>query len=198
MQFLWKYIDDLVGKGLELSIIAELLLYATAGLVPLALPLAILLSSIMTFGNLGEHNELIAIKSAGISLPRIMKPLIVFVGFVAIGAFYFANNVMPYTNLKMGTLLWSVRQQKPEVNIKPGIFSSAIQGYSIKVSQKNKKTGMLYNILIYDHTEDNGNRIVTVADSAEMNFTADDKYLVLVLYHGMSYKEVVEKRRSPD
>jgi lipopolysaccharide export system permease protein len=196
MQFLWKYIDDLVGKGLELSVIFELLSYASAGLVPLALPLAVLLSSIMTFGNLAEHNELMAIKSAGISLFRIMSPLIVFIALVGVGAFYFSNNVMPYTNLKMGALLYDVRQQKPEISIKEGIFSNALQGYSIKVSRKSKKTSMLYNIMIYDHVQSEGNRMVTIADSGTMVVTTDNKYLVLTMYQGKTYNEIVEKQKK--
>jgi lipopolysaccharide export system permease protein len=123
MQFLWKYIDDLVGKGLDVSVIVELMFYASAGLVPLALPLAILLSSIMTFGNMAEHNELMAIKSAGINLFRIMFPLIIFVTFISFAAFFFSNNMMPYTNLKMGSLLYDVRKQRPEVSVKEGVFS---------------------------------------------------------------------------
>ncbi len=195
MQFLWKYIDDLVGKGLEFSVITELLVYASASLVPMALPLAILLSAIMTFGNLGEHNELLALKSAGISLLSIMRPLMVLVFFLSIGAFYFANNILPVTNLKMSSLLWSVRQQRPEMSIKPGVFSDALEGYVIKVSSKDKKTGMLYNVMIYDHIENNGNRVVTIADSATMEVTTDNKYMVMVLYSGMSYEEVAEKKR---
>jgi len=198
MQFLWKYIDDLVGKGLDLSIIFELLLYASAGLVPLALPLSVLLSSIMTFGNLAEHNELMSIKSAGISLFRIMAPLIIFISIVGVGAFYFSNNVMPFTNLKMGALLYDVRHQKPEISIKEGVFSNALQGYTIKVSRKSKKTSMLYNILIYDHTQAEGNRIVTIADSATMVVTKDNKYLVLTMYQGKTYSEEIEKQRKRD
>jgi lipopolysaccharide export system permease protein len=196
MQFLWKYIDDLIGKGLDIDVIFELLLYASAGLVPLALPLAILLSSIMTFGNLAEHNELMAIKSAGISLFRIMNPLIVFIFFVGIGAFYFSNNVMPYTNLKMGALLYDVRHQKPEISIKEGVFSNALPGYTIRVSRKSKKTSMLYDIMIYNHIQGEGNRIVTVADSGTMVVTNDSKYLVFTMYNGKSYSEEIEKQRK--
>lgn len=195
MQFLWKYIDDLVGKGFDFNVIMELLLYASASLVPLALPLAILLSSIMTFGNLAENYELMALKSAGVSLIRIMFPLIVFISFVSLGAFFFSNNIMPFTNLKMGALLYDVRHQKPEVSVKEGVFTDALEGYSIKVSRKNKKTSMLYNLMIYDHTEKNGNRIVTIADSATMEVTTDGKYMVLTMFHGTSYNEVEEKKR---
>ncbi len=198
MQFLWKYIDDLVGKGLEVSVIAELLFYATITLVPMALPLSMLLSSIMTFGNLGEFNELMAIKSSGVSLVRIMKPLIFLTLFICGGAFFFSNNVMPYANLKMGSLLYDVRKQSPEVSIKAGVFNNGLEGFSLKISRKNKKTGMMYDLMIYDHTEKNGNRKVTLADSATLNITSNNNYMILNMYHGVSYNEVVEKdkRRS--
>jgi len=194
MQFLWKYIDDLVGKGLDWQIIAELLLYASAGLVPMALPLSTLLASLMTLGNLGENNELLAMKSAGVSLPRIMLPLIVITIVISIAAFFFSNNVLPYTNLKASTLLYSVKQQKPELIIKEGVFTNLIEGYSIKVSEKDPKTSLLRRILIYDHSANNGNTIVTVADSGYMRPTADQKYLIATLYNGYSYKELAEGR----
>ena len=190
MQFLWKYIDDLVGKGLDFLVIAELLVYASSSLVPLALPLAILLSSIMTFGNLAENNELMALKSAGINLYRIMFPLIILVSFISIGAFFFSNSVMPYTNLKMGALLFDVRKQRPEISIKEGVFSDALEGYIIKVARKNKTTSMLYNLMIYNHTEKNGNRKVTIADSATMKLTSDGNYMILTMYSGTSYDEI--------
>jgi lipopolysaccharide export system permease protein len=198
MQFLWKYIDDLVGKGLDVSVIVELMFYASASLVPLALPLAILLSSIMTFGNMAEHNELMAIKSAGINLFRIMFPLIIFVTFISFAAFFFSNNMMPYTNLKMGSLLYDVRKQRPEVSVKEGVFSDLVEDYVIKVARKNKKTSMLYELMIYDHTAKEGNRKVTIADSATMEITTDNKYMILTMYSGQSYDEITEtnKRRN--
>lgn len=198
MQFLWKYIDDLVGKGFDFVVILELLVYASASLVPLALPLAILLSSIMTMGNLAENNELMALKSSGISLMRILQPLIIFITLVSIGAFFFSNHVMPYSNLKMSTLLYDVRKQKPEVSIKPGIFSDALEGYSIKVSSKSNTSNMLYDIMIYDHTENEGNRVVTLADSATMVQTQDNMYMVLTLYSGMTYQEIKEEKKRRD
>ena len=198
MQFLWKYIDDLVGKGLDFIVITELLIYASASLVPLALPLAILLSSIMTFGNMAEHNELMALKSAGINLFRIMFPLIIFISFVSVGAFFFSNNVMPYTNLKMGSLLYDVRKQRPEVSVKEGVFSDALEGYIIKVARKSKKTSMLYDLMIYDHTEKNGNRKVTLADSATMKVTNDNKFMVFTMYSGTNYDEIKEKSKRRD
>ncbi|MCK5822708.1 MAG: LptF/LptG family permease [Bacteroidales bacterium] len=197
MQFLWKYIDDLVGKGLEFSVISELLLYAIAGLVPMALPLSILLASLMAFGNLGEHYELISLKSAGISLTRIMYPLVILTFIVSLGAFFFSNNVLPYINLKMGALLFDVRNKRPDVSIKEGVFYNGIDGYSIKVGRKNKSTGLLYNIMIYDHSSRMGNLDVTVADSGRMDVTEDKRNLILYLYKGETYTEVHgDKRRN--
>jgi lipopolysaccharide export system permease protein len=190
MQFLWKYIDELVGKGLEISTISELLGYAACGLVPMALPLAILLSSIMTFGNLGENYELTALKSSGISLTRIMYPLIILTILISIGGFFFSNNVLPYTNLKTGSLLYDIRHQRPELNIKEGIFNNDLDNYTIRVGKKDPKTKMMYNFVIYDHSERRGNVSVTLADSAKMYVTKDEKYLVLTLFNGRGYKEI--------
>jgi len=196
MQFLWKYIDDLVGKGLEWNVIVELLMYASAGLVPMALPLATLLASLMTLGNLGENNELLAMKSAGISLPRIMVPLIFVTIFISVGAFFFSNNILPYTNLKISTLLYSVKQQKPELIIKEGVFTNLIEGYSIKVADKDPKTSLLKRVLIYDHSTDVGNNSVTYADSGYMKPTSDQKFMVATLFSGYTYKEVAESKGS--
>lgn len=193
MQFLWKYIDDLVGKGLEWYIIAELLLYTSASLVPMALPLAILLSSIMTFGNLGEHYELVAMKSAGISLQRIMLPLIMLSIIISFGAFYFSNVVLPQTNLKMGTLLFDVRQQKPALNIKEGIFYNGIENFNIRVSKKGKDGRSLQGIMIYDHSLQNGNLKVLTADSGKMEFSNGESYLILNLKKGFNYEEILNK-----
>ncbi len=196
MQFLWVYIEDLVGKGLEWTVIAELLIYAAAGLVPLALPLAILFASIMTFGDMGEHFELTAMKSAGISLQKIMAPLIVLSIIISIGAFFFSNNVIPYTNLKTGSLLYDVMHQRPELNIKEGIFSNDIDGYSIKIKSKNPKTAMMYDFMIYDHSERRGNPKVTLADSGRMEMTDDQRYMIVTLYHGYSFEEMKEQSRG--
>jgi lipopolysaccharide export system permease protein len=196
MQFLWKYIDDLIGKGLEFSVIAELLLYTSAGLVPLALPLAILLSSLMTFGNMGENFELTALKSAGISLQRIMSPLILLTIIISIGAFYFSNNVLPYTNLKMRSLLWDVQQQRPEMQIREGIFYNGIDNYRIKIADRNYRTNMMYDIKIYDHSDKRGNTKVTVADSGFMRITQDKGFLVTTLFNGSNYQEMEDRARQ--
>jgi lipopolysaccharide export system permease protein len=196
MQFLWKYIDDLVGKDLEWHVIAELLLYASATLVPMALPLALLLSSLMLFGNLGENYELFALKSSGISLYRIMKPLIIFVIIISIGAFYFSNNLLPYTNLKMRTLLHDVRKQRPEISIQEGIFTDAIDNFSIKVREKDKKDNTLNDILIYDHRDKHADASVITADHGSLKVTSDKSYIILTLYDGYFYDNIAEHRRS--
>ncbi len=198
MQFLWKYVDDLVGKGLDVKVMGEMLFYASFGLLPYAFPLAMLLASIMTFGSLGENYELVAMKSSGISLFRIMRPLIIIAAIVTGTAFYFANNVLPHTNLKFITLLASVKQQRPELVLKPGVFTSEIDGYSIKVGHKNNKTNMLYNLLIYDHTKNKTNQGVTVADSGYLKITEDKKYMVLTLYDGVNYAEESPGRDRKD
>lgn len=189
MQFLFKYIDDLVGKGLEWYVVLELIMYASSTLVPMALPLAILLSSIMTFGNLGEHYELVALKSSGISLRRIMMPLINIVLLISIGAFFFSNIAMPFANLKMGALMWDVRNQKPSLAIKAGEFYNGIDGYSIRIGEKDAEGTYLKNIVIYNHSSNNGNMNVLMADSGKMLKSDNDRYLVIELYNGISYEE---------
>jgi lipopolysaccharide export system permease protein len=189
MQFLWKYVDDLVGKGLEWYIIAELMLYAAASLVPLALPLAILLSSIMTFGNFGENYELVAMKSAGMSLIKIMSPLIFQTAFVCLIAFYFSNVVLPLANLKMQTLLYDITHQKPAIDIKEGIFYNNIDNYSIRIGKKEKHGELLKNLMIYDHTSRMGNNKVIFAQEGTMKISEDNRYLILHLFEGYSYDE---------
>jgi len=196
MQFLWKYIDDLVGKGLEWNIVAELLLYASFGLVPLAFPLATLLASIMTFGNLGENYELVAMKASGISLFRIMRPLLIVAVILTSIAFYFSNNILPKTNLEFYALLHSVKEQKPEMVIKEGVFSNDMPNYSIKVERKGKDNNMLYDVMIYDHTNNDGNVNVTIADSGKMELTEDKKFMSITLYNGHNYTEDREKNQG--
>ncbi len=196
MQFLWKYIDDLVGKGLEGIVILELMMYAAVNLIPMALPLAILLSSIMTFGNLGENYELVALKSSGISLQRIMLPLIIVSMLISVGAFYFSNNIMPITNLKFRSILHDVRKQRPELSIKEGQFYNGIDGYSIRVGKKNKKTNMMYDLMIYDHTKKEGNTNVTVADSGNMHLIDSSRYMILKLYDGKKYERLEEPAKN--
>ncbi len=197
MQILWRYVDDLVGKGLEVSVLIELLFYASLQVIPMALPLAILLASLMSFGNLGENYELTALKSAGISLPKIMAPLIIFSILISIGAFKFSNNVLPVANLKFTSLMWSVRQSRPEFDIKEKIFYDGLDDFSIKIDHKSKNGEMLYDIMIYDHRDQiSGNSNVTLADSGRLQFTEDNKYLKLTLFDGVQYNEKVHNSRK--
>jgi lipopolysaccharide export system permease protein len=190
MQFLWKYIDDLVGKGLETKILAEFLLYSSASTVTMALPLAVLLSSLMTFGNLAENLELLAFKSSGVSLSRIMAPLVYIVLIITMAAFFFANNIMPVSNLKLIALLHDIQRQRPQMQIQPGIFDNTMEGFSIRIGDQDHKTTLLTDIWIYDHRDKKGNISVTVADSGYMKMSSDEKHLALTLYNGHSYEEM--------
>lgn len=190
MQFLWKSIDDLVGKGLGVDIIGELFFYAALTMVPMALPLAVLLASLMVFGNLGEKFELTAMKASGISLFRIMRPLMVFMAFVAVGAFFFQNNVLPVAQTKMWTLLFSVRQKSPEVEIPERSFYGAIPNMQLYVGSKDAGTGMLYDMLIYDFSRGQDNSRVILADSGRFNFTEDRTRLFLHLHSGELFENV--------
>lgn len=189
MQFLWKYIDDMVGKGLETTVIAELIFYASATVVPLALPIAVLLASIMTFGGMGEHYELVALKSAGISLNRFMRPLLFVALFLAACGFLFSNYILPRANLKFAAMLYSVTKQRPALNIKEGVFYDGIPGYVIRIGKKDPGAKTVYDIKIHDHTEDRGNVNVLLAEKGEMYSTADGKYLIFKLQNGVRYEE---------
>lgn len=196
MQFVWKYVDDFVGKGLEWYIIAELMFYVSATIVPMALPLAILLASIMTFGNLAESYELTALKSSGISLQRIMRPLIILTVFTSIGAFLFSNYVLPLANLKMGSLLYDITHQKPALDIREGVFYNGINDYTIRVHHKDNKRNILYGIMIYDHTQRSGNNKIIVAKEGSMALTSDEQYLVLKLKDGYSYEDITNSNNK--
>lgn len=190
MQFLWRSLDDLVGKGLSVKVIGELFFYAALTFVPTALPLAVLLASLMTFGNLGEKFELTALKAAGISLVRIMAPLIVFMVMVGIGAFFFQNNVLPYAQTKMYTLIFSMRQKSPEVEIPEKIFYDQIPGINLFIDHKNSETGMLYDLILYDVSKGFDNSRVILADSARLSFTEDKTHLFLKLYQGEMFENL--------
>lgn len=193
MQFVWKYIDDFMGKGLDYWIIAELLLYASANLVSLALPLAVLLSSIMTFGGMAEHYELVAMKSSGLSLFRIMLPLIIFIVLLSGGAFYFNNTIAPLANLKFKSLLWDVTHTKPSLELREGVFYNGIDGYSIRVSEKARDSNKLHDLLIYQHdAKTPGNRQVIRAKEGEMLQSADGRYMSIHLLNGVSYDELAD------
>jgi lipopolysaccharide export system permease protein len=196
MMFIFKYIDDFVGKGLGAGVLSELFFYFSLTTIPMALPLAILLSSLMAFGNLGEHFELTAMKSSGLSLQRIMRPLIIFILLVSLTAFYFSNNILPYTNLKAGSLLYDVRESKPALMIKAGVFNNSIKGFSIRVNKKDKDGKTLHDIMIYDHRENQGNNVVISARSGMMEHTADKMFLVLTLKDGESYKEMAASAKD--
>ncbi len=190
MQFLWLHINDFVGKGLPLGVMIEFFFYTSLTSVPLALPLAILLASLMTFGNLGESLELLAMKSAGISLFRIMKSLTIFIAFVCIGGFFFSNNVIPYAQRKMWSLMFSIRQKSPELEIPVGEFYSGIQGWNIYVRNRDNRTGRMENLMIYDYSNGFDNASVTTADSAYIRLTADKMNLKLTLYNGESFENL--------
>jgi lipopolysaccharide export system permease protein len=189
MQFLWRYVDELVGKGLEWNIILQLMFYASFTFVPMALPISILLASLMTFGNLGERYELVAMKAAGISLRKIMMPLGLFSLLISVGAFYYSNIIFPYANLKFRSTLYDVRQKKLSLNIREGIFYSGLQGYVIRIGKKEPDGTTIRKVMIYDHSQVQGNNKVVMADSGRMQQTADGTYLLLTLYNGTNYEE---------
>lgn len=194
MQFLWKYVDDLVGKGLEWYLVAELLFYASSTFVPLALPLAILLSSIMTLGNLGEHYELVAAKAAGISLRKVMKPLVILSVCISLFAFYFSNNVLPVANLKFRSLLYDIKKKKLVFNIKEGIFYGGMEGYTMRIGKKDKDGIRIEDVIIYNHTKSLGNIDVTTAESGKMESTPDGRFIIFTLFNGYNYKDIVNQR----
>jgi len=195
MQFLWMHVNDLVGKGVELPVLMEFFVYSIMSVIPLALPLAILLASLMTFGNLGEKFELTAMKSAGVSLFRIMRPLTIFLGMVAVGAFFFSNYVLPVSQTKLWILIFSLRQKNPELDIPVAEFYSGINGYNIYVGKKNTHTGLMQNMMIYDYSNGFENASVTMADSGRVFFTQDNRYLLLRLYSGESFENLDQQQQ---
>ena len=192
MQFLWRYIDDLVGKGLSIDVIGELFFYAALTMVPMALPLAILLASLMIFGNLGEKFELTAMKASGISLLKVMSPLIILISFIAVGAFFFQNNVLPVAQTKMWTLLYSMRQKSPELEIPEGVFYTQIPGYNFYVESKDRDSGTLFNLMIYDVSRGFDNARVILADSGHLKSADDKAHLFLQLYNGEQFENLRE------
>ncbi|HEY8387125.1 MAG TPA: LptF/LptG family permease [Parasegetibacter sp.] len=188
LQFFWLYIDDIVGKGLDLVLLAQFILYVSTTLVPLALPLAVLLSSIMTFGNLGETFELVAIKSAGIPLLRFMRPLMI-ASIVLCGvAFFFNNNIIPVANLKMQTMKYDIIMAKPAFDIKEGVFYDKLDGYIIKIGKKEKDGKTIRDVLIYEKTYGLQDFVI-VAESGTMTMSPDKKYLQFNLQNGWRYEE---------
>ena len=194
MQFMWMHVNDLVGKGIGISVLAEFFIYATASVVPLALPLAILLSSLICFGDLAEKVELTAMKAAGISLFRIMRSLAVAVAFLSVGAFYFSNNVLPKSQAKLWALIFSLRQKQPELQIPVGEFYDEISGYHIYVREKTRQ-GDLLNLMIYDYSAGFENAKVMVADSGKLKVSADKQYLLLDLVNGESFENLDKQQQ---
>lgn len=199
MQFFWLYVDDLIGKGLSFWVIIKLLYYISFSLVPMALPLAILLSSIMTFGNLSENYELAAMKSAGISLYRIMRPLIVLMMIMAVLTFYFSNYAVPYANFKSKNLLYNITKQKPSLNLKQGIFNTSIPGYSIRIKEKSGEDDQfIKDVIIYDHNSGKGNSKSITAEKGEMDLAGGGKYLKLTLFDGYMFEEASDMKKKKD
>lgn len=198
MQFLWRYVDELVGKGLEMNVLAQFFFYSALSLVPISLPLAVLLASLITFGNFGERYELLAMKAAGISLLKIMRPLIVFVCVLVGISFYFQNVIAPIAQAKLGTLLISMKQKSPEVDIPEGVFYSEIPGYNLKVAKKDRKTGVLYDVLIYNMADGFENAHIINADSGRLEMTADKQHLFLHLYSGELFENLRSQNMSSD
>ena len=190
MQFLWKYIDDLVGKGLTWDVYAKFFFYAAESLVPMALPLAILLASLISFGNIGERLELLAIKAAGISLLRTMCPLIVLNALLALGSFHFQNKIVPEAQQSLKQMLQSMKMKSPELDIPEGAFYDGIQGINLYVKQKNKETGMLYDIVIYNLQEGVSRAHIILADSGKLETTSDKMHLLLHLYEGEQFENL--------
>ncbi len=189
MNFVWRYIDELVGKGLSTGIIIELFTYAMANMIPMGLPLAMLLAAIMTMGNLGENYELLAMKSAGMSLIQITKPLIILTGFIAVGSFFITNNLVPYANRKMFSIIFDIRQQKQALEFKDGLFFNGIENMSIRVERQDPDTHLLHDVLIYDNRSINGNMNTVVADSGYIRLSDDKRYLLVTLFNGETYEQ---------
>lgn len=196
MQFLWRYVDELVGKGLEMTVLVQFFFYSALTLVPLSLPLSILLTSLITFGNFGERYELLAMKAAGISLLEIMRPLIIFTVFLGCTSFYFQNVIAPKAQVKLWTLLISMKQKSPELDIPEGVFYDEIDGYNLYVKGKNRKTGILYNVMIYNFSEGFENARIIVADSGRLEMTADKKHLYLHLFSGEQFENLKSQTAS--
>ena len=194
MQFLWLYIDELVGKGLSFKVILEFLGWGAATLLPLSLPLATLLASMMTLGTLGENNELLAIKAAGISLQRVMIPLGIACTIISIGAFFISNDLIPLAYNKIFTLRDDIGKTKEEIKIPTGTFYNGIEGYILRVEERDEDTGMMRNVMVYNHTSNKGNTSLTIADSAMMKMSQDKTFLTFTLYDGANYEETNTKK----
>ena len=189
MQFLWLYIDELVGKGLSLGVIFEFMMWGSATLLPLVLPLATLLASIMTLGGMGENNELLAIKSAGISLERVLRPLVFVAVAISIGAFFISNDLIPVAYKKIYALRDDIGRTKEVIKIPTGMFYDGIEGYMLRVNESDDETGLMHDIIVYDHTSGTGNTSLTVADSGSIRVSDDGATIIFKMYNGTSYQE---------
>ena len=191
MQWLWLYVDDLVGKGLEMNVLAELFAYMSVTFIPMALPLALLLASLMCFGNFGEHYELVAMKASGISMWKVMRPLVIFSLILSGFAFFASNNLIPVANLKGQTLLMDVRRQKLAFNIKEGVFYKDIENYVIFVEKKGEDGSSIYGVKIYDHTDREGDVKIITADSGMMALSPGQRNIIFTLYNGYNYTDII-------
>lgn len=198
MQFLWRFVDDLVGKGLDMTVLGQFFLYSSLNLIPISLPLAILLASLITFGNFGERFELLAMKAAGISLFKIMRSLIVLVMMLSAFSFYFQDKISPQITSKFYTLLISIRQKTPELDIPEGAFYDEIDGYNIYVEKKNRETGMLYGVKIYEFSDGFDNARILVSDSGRLSLTDDKQSLYLYLYSGELFENLKSQTGNND
>ena len=190
MQFLWLYVDELVGKGIPMDVLAKFFYFTALTLVPKSLPLAVLLAALITFGNFGERVELTAMKAAGIPLVRVMRPLIAFSIGLGMVSFYFQNVTIPYANLQLQTLLISMKQKSPELEIPEGAFYDGIENYNLYVKKKDNTTGMLYGVVIYNMSNGFENATILKADSGRLETTADKQHLKFILYHGEQFENL--------
>ena len=196
MQFLWQYVDKMVGKGLEMTVLGQFFFYSALTLIPVSLPLAVLLAALITFGNFGERFELLAMKAAGISLVRIVRLLIVFITFICCVSFYFQNVIGPKAQTKLGTLVISMKQKSPELDIPESVFYDEIDGYNLYVKKKDRDTGMLYDVLIYNFEKGFENAQIIKSDSGRLEMTADKQHLYLHLYNGEQFENLKSQNMS--
>ncbi len=189
MNFMWRWIDELVGKGLTIGVIFELMGYAVMTTIPMALPLSTLFSSLMAIGNMGENYELLALKAAGISLSRILRPLMIVTFIISVASFFAANNLVPYSYKKMTAIIYDIRQQKQALEFDDGIFFNGIEDMSIRVEHQDRKTKLLHNVLIYDTRNNNGQMTTIIADSGYINLSDDKRFLMVTLFNGENYEQ---------
>ena len=192
MQFTWRYVNELIGKGLSTEVLGKFFWYASLNLVPMSLPLAILLAALISFGNLGERLELLSMKAAGVSLVRILAPIFCFVVMLSAGSFYFQNNVGPEATKQLGALVYSIKQKSPELEIPEGIFYNEIPGYNLFVERKNRESGMLYGVMIYRNSMGADDTQIVLADSGRLQSTEDHLHLKLTLWGGERFQNMAQ------